>query len=139
MEIKKSIKASLENKKLLFTEIGLVVALLLVWGAFERSSKDVNVSALEADASAVEIEDMVPITESTPPPPEAAPKIPVLSDEIEIVEDDIKVEDMFQTLEDDANTGVEIMVLFWGIVIDEEFMVPAITNRIGYDFGCRVI
>ncbi|MBQ2090561.1 MAG: energy transducer TonB [Bacteroidales bacterium] len=109
MEIKKSIKASLENKKLLFTEIGLVVALLLVWGAFERSSKDVNVSALEADASAVEIEDMVPITESTPPPPEAAPKIPVLSDEIEIVEDDIKVEDMFQTLEDDANTGVEIM------------------------------
>lgn len=109
MEIKKSIKASLENKKLLFTEIGLVVALLLVWGAFERSSKDVNVSALEADASAVEIEDMVPITESTPPPPEAAPKMPVLSDEIEIVEDDIKVEDMFQTLEDDANTGVEIM------------------------------
>ncbi len=109
MEIKKSIKANLENKKLLFTEIGLVVALLLVWGAFERSSKDVNVSALEADASAVEIEDMVPITESTPPPPEAAPKIPVLSDEIEIVEDDIKVEDMFQTLEDDANTGVEIM------------------------------
>ena len=109
MEIKKSIKANLENKKLLFTEIGLVVALLLVWGAFERSSKDVNVSALEADASAVEIEDMVPITESTPPPPEAAPKIPVLSDEIEIVEDDIKVEDMFQSLEDDANTGVEIM------------------------------
>ena len=109
MEIKKSIKANLENKKLLFTVIGLVVALLLVWGAFERSSKDVNVSALEADASAVEIEDMVPITESTPPPPEAAPKIPVLSDEIEIVEDDIKVEDMFQTLEDDANTGVEIM------------------------------
>jgi hypothetical protein len=38
-----------------------------------------------------------------------------------------------------AYTGVEIMVLFWGIVIDEEFMVPAITNRIGYDFGCRVI
>ena len=109
MEIKKSIKASLENKKLLFTEIGLVVALLLVWGAFERSSKDVNVSALEADATAVEIEDMVPITESTPPPPEAAPKIPVLSDEIEIVEDDIKVEDMFQTLEDDANMGVDII------------------------------
>ena len=35
MEIKKSEKASLENKKLLFTEIGLVVALAAVWGAFE--------------------------------------------------------------------------------------------------------
>ena len=30
MEIKKSEKASLENKKLLFTEIGLVVALGIV-------------------------------------------------------------------------------------------------------------
>ena len=35
MEIKKSEKASLENKKLLFTEIGLVAALGIVWGAFE--------------------------------------------------------------------------------------------------------
>lgn len=109
MEIKKSLKANLENKKLLFTEIGLVVALLIVWGAFERTSKDVNVSSLEAEGPAVEVEDMVPITESTPPPPEVAPKVPVLSDEIDIVDDDIKVEDMFQTLEDDANMGVEIM------------------------------
>ena len=31
MEIKKSEKASLENKRLLFTEIGLVVALLIVY------------------------------------------------------------------------------------------------------------
>ena len=35
MEIKKSPKASLENKRLLFTEIGLVVALGIVYGAFE--------------------------------------------------------------------------------------------------------
>ena len=109
MEIKKSLKANLENKRLLFTEIGLIVALLLVWGAFERTSRDVNVSSLEAEAAIVEIEDMVPITESTPPPPEVAPKIPVLSDEIDIVDDDIQVEDVFQTLEDDANMGVEIM------------------------------
>ena len=110
MEIKKSLKANLENKKLLFTEIGLVVALLLVYGAFEMTSKDASVSTLEAEAAVVDIEDMVPITESTPPPPEVAPKIPVLSDEIDIVDDDIKVdENMFQSLEDDANMGVEIM------------------------------
>ena len=109
MEIKKSLKANLENKKLLFTEIGFVVALLLVLFAFERTSKDAIVSTLEAEQAAVEIEDMVPITESTPPPPEVAPKIPVFSDDIDIVDDDIKVEDMFQTLEDDANMGVEIM------------------------------
>ena len=47
MEIKKSEKASLENKKLLFTEIGLVAALGIVWGAFEYSSKEAQVAVLE--------------------------------------------------------------------------------------------
>ena len=110
MEIKKSEKASLENKKLLFTEIGFVFALLVVWGAFEYTTKEKKVSMFDQQEAVVEIEDMVPITEETPPPPEAAPKIPVLSDQIDIVDDDIKLEDdTFMNLEDDANMGVEIM------------------------------
>ncbi len=110
MEIKKSEKASLENKKLLFTEIGFVFALLVVLGAFEYTTKEKKVSMFEQEEAIVEIEDMVPITEETPPPPEAAPKIPVLSDQIDIVDDDIKLEDdTFLNLEDDANMGVEIM------------------------------
>ena len=110
MEIKKSEKASLENKKLLFTEIGFVFALLVVWGAFEYTSKEKKVSMFDQQEQVVEIEDMVPITEETPPPPEAAPKIPVLSDQIDIVDDDIKLDDdTFMNLEDDANMGVEIM------------------------------
>lgn len=110
MEIKKTAKANLENKKLLFTEIGLVLSLLFVWGAFEYTSKEKTTSAFEADNSIVIEEEMVPITESTPPPPEAAPKVPVLSDEINIVDDDIKLDDdTFMNLEDDANMGVEIM------------------------------
>ena len=40
MEIKKSEKASLENKRLFFIEIGLVVSLAVVLGAFEYSSKE---------------------------------------------------------------------------------------------------
>ena len=110
MEVKKSAKASLENKRLLFTEIGMVISLLVVWGAFEYTSKEKKTSLLD-DQTAVVIEDeMVPITQETPPPPEAAPKIPVLSDQIEILEDDIKLEDdTFMNLEDDANMGVEIM------------------------------
>ena len=108
MEVKKSAKANLENKKLFFAEIGLVAALLVVWGAFEYTSKEKKESTLEADNTVIIEEEIVPITESTPPPPEAAPKIPVLSDQIEIVTDDIQVDDMFQSLDDD-NTGVEIM------------------------------
>lgn len=109
MEIKKTPKADLENRRTLFTEIGLVVALLVVWGAFSYSTKEKAVASLGEDTQVVEVEDMVPITEETPPPPPEAPKIPVLSDQIDIVEDDIKVEDNFMSLEDDASLGVEIM------------------------------
>ena len=109
MEIKKTPKADLENRRTLFTEIGLVVALLVVWGAFSYSTKEKAVASLGEDTQVVEVEDMVPITQETPPPPPEAPKIPVLSDQIDIVEDDIKVDDNFMSLEDDANLGVEIM------------------------------
>jgi len=109
MEIKKTPKADLENRRTLFTEIGLVVALLVVWGAFSYSTKEKAVASLGEDTQVVEVEDMVPITEETPPPPPEAPKIPVLSDQIDIVEDDIKVDDIFMSLEDDASLGVEIM------------------------------
>lgn len=110
MEVKKSEKASLENKRLLFTEIGFVVALIAIYFAFNWSSTEKEVATLEAEVANVEVEDMVPITQETPPPPEAAPKIPILSDQIDVVDDNIKVDDnMFQNLEDDANSGIEIM------------------------------
>ena len=110
MEIKKSEKASLENKRFLFTEVGFVVALLIVLGAFEYTSKEKKTAVLEADETIVEVEDMVPITQETPPPPEAAPKIPILSDNLDIVDDDIEVDDsMFQNLEDSDDLAVEIM------------------------------
>lgn len=109
MEIKKTPKADLENRRTLYTEIGLVVALLVVWGAFSYSTKEKVVATLGEDTQVVEVEDMVPITQETPPPPPEAPKIPVLSDQIDIVEDDIKVDDNFMSLEDDASLGVEIM------------------------------
>ena len=110
MEVKKSPKASLENKRFLFTEIGFVIALLAVLFSFDYSSKEKKVATLETETAAVEVEDMIPITQETPPPPEAAPKIPILSDQIDVVDDNIKIDDnMFQNLEDDANSGVEIM------------------------------
>jgi len=109
MEIKKTPKANLENRRTLFTEIGLVVSLLLVLGAFSMGSREKQVASLGDDEQVVEVEDMVPITQETPPPPPEQPKIPVLSDQIDIVEDDIKVDDNFMSLEDDANLGVEIM------------------------------
>ena len=111
MEIKKSAKANLENKKLLFTEIGLTIALVVVYIAFDWSTSDKQVSVFEETAEVVEAEEMIPITQETPPPPPtAAPKIPILSDQIDIVDDEIQVDDnLFMNLEDDASMGVEIM------------------------------
>ena len=109
MEVKKSPNADLKNKRLFFTEIGFVVALLIVLGAFEWSSKDKKVAALDAGNQEIIEDEMVPITQETPPPPPEQVKIPVLSDQIDIIDDDIKVDDNILNLEDDSNLGVEIM------------------------------
>ncbi|MBQ9547759.1 MAG: energy transducer TonB [Bacteroidales bacterium] len=109
MEVKKSEKASLENKRLLFVEIGFVVALAAVLFAFEYSSKDRKISTLEADNQEIVEDEMVPITQETPPPPPETPKIPILSDQIDIVDDDLKIEDNILNLEDSGNLGVDII------------------------------
>jgi len=110
MEIKKSEKANLENKKLLFVEIGLIVSLLITYVAFEWTSKETTTSVLEDTTEILIEEEIISTNIETPPPPPAAPKIPVLSDQIDIVDDEIELEDdMFVNLEDDASLGVEIM------------------------------
>ena len=110
MEIKKSEKANLENKKLLFVEIGLVVSLAITLFAFEWTSTETETAVLEDNTEVLIEEEMISTQMETPPPPPAAPKIPVLSDQIDIVDDEIEIEDdMFMNLEDDASLGVEIM------------------------------
>ena len=110
MEIKKSDKANLENKKLLFVEIGLVISLAITLFAFEWTSTETEVAMLEDTQELVLEEEIIPITQEAPPPPPAAPKIPVLSDQIDIVDDEIEVDDdLFMNLEDDSSLGVEIM------------------------------
>ena len=126
MEIKKSPKASLENKRLLLLELGLVAALAIVYVAFNISSKEAKVAALEDTTQVVIEEEMVAIENETPPPPPEAPSVPVLSDQIGIVDDDIKLDDdMFMNLEDD-NTGVEIQEYKEAEVEEEEVEEEAI-------------
>ena len=110
MEIKKSEKANLENKKLLFLELGLIISLGITWFAFEWTSKETVVSVLEDTTEVLIEEEIIPITQEAPPPPPTQVKIPVLSDQIDIVDDEIEVnDDLFMNLEDDSNMGVEIM------------------------------
>jgi protein TonB len=126
MEIKKSEKASLENKRLLFTEIGLVVALLIVYLGFNWSSKDAKVAVLEDTTQVVAEEEMIAIQNELPPPPPEAPSIPFLSDVIDNVEDDIKLDDdLFINLEDN-NQAIEIQDYKEAEVEEEEVEEEAI-------------
>lgn len=92
MEIKKSPKADLEGKRVYFQEIGLVVVLLLVYLAFQWSTKDVKVEDLSINTEAI-IEDEVIATRQeqkkiTPPKKTVVEVIEVVDDEVELDEDD---------------------------------------------------
>ncbi len=110
MEIKKSPKASLENKKMLFTEIGFIVALVICLVAFEWKTYEKSITLMDTSTEIATEEEMVPITREELPPPPEIPKIPVVSDVIQIVEDDVSVNDnIILSTEDDKNIGVQVM------------------------------
>jgi periplasmic protein TonB len=107
MEPKKNPEISLEKKKGLFFQIGLVVTLVIVLGAFEWKSYekvDYNLGQLNLDDLEEEI---IPITrqEITPPPPPPPPPevIVIVEDIVEIV-DEAKIE----TTESDEMVAIEI-------------------------------
>ena len=119
MEIKKSEKASLENKRLLFAEAGLIVALLLVYAGFETSTRAREVALLDDSSIICDEGDILPITLETPPPAPEVPALPLLSDELKIVDDDVTVDLDFQSL-DDTDVPVNIQEYIKQEVVEEE-------------------
>jgi protein TonB len=110
MEIKKSPKADLENKKMMAVLIGLVMALGIMYIAFEWSQNEITVYE-EALQGPVEIdEEMVEVTfrEETPPPPPPPQPETVLSDIIDIQDNEAEVETTDFNSEDEADARVEI-------------------------------
>lgn len=111
MEIKKSPKADLENKKIISVLIGLVVALGILFVAFEWSQSDVTVYEEALQGAAEVDEELVDITfrnETPPPPPPPQQQETVLSDVIEIKENTETVETADFSTEDESNKRVEI-------------------------------
>lgn len=106
METKKTPKASLENKRVFFLEIGTIAALLAVIGIFSYSSSAGKVSVLQASLDDVPEVEITPITMELPPEPPKLPDIPVFSEVIEIVSDDVKTD--FQVSIDDTPFEIPI-------------------------------
>ena len=120
MEEKKSPKANLENKKLMFIQIGLIISLAVAWAVFEMKSYDKR----EIDESLLRQtelldEEMVEITKQEEPKPQPV-EMPKTTTQLEIVEDDVEVEDIEINAEMDQNEVVEEYV---APVIEEEEVV----------------
>ena len=119
MEIKKTEKASLENKRLIFAEVGLIAALLVVFAGFESSTRAKEVALLQDNTVIDDEDDMVAIPLDTPPPAPEAPALPILSDELQIVDDDVTVDLDFQSL-DDTDVPVDIQEYVRQEVVEED-------------------
>ncbi len=119
MEIKKSEKASLENKRLIFAELGLIAALLVVLAGFESSTRAKEVALLQGNTVIDDEDDIMAIPLDTPPPAPEAPALPMLSDELEIVDNDVTVDLDFQSL-DDTDVPVDIQEYVRQDVVEEE-------------------
>jgi protein TonB len=119
MEIKKTEKASLENKRLIFAELGLIAALLVVFAGFESSTRAKEVALLQGNTVIDDEDDIMAIPLDTPPPAPEAPALPMLSDELEIVDNDVTVDLDFQSL-DDTDVPVDIQEYVRQDVVEEE-------------------
>ena len=117
MQIKKNPKANLENYSKMFMQLGLVLALLVVYLAIEKKTYDRVIEDLgpvvlniEDEEQTVEIEQVKPPEPKTPPPP--------TPDKIEVVEDEEEVvETVIESTETDEDEAVEIEEI---IEVDEE-------------------
>jgi len=118
MEIKKTPKADLENKKSTWMLIGYVIVLAFMFIAFEWTKRDIKIDTSQALTDLYFEEEMVPITEQeekvAPPPPEVAP----IAETLEIVADDADVEET--VIASSEETGAAVEVKYVPVTVVEE-------------------
>ena len=119
MEIKKTPKADLENKKSTWLLVGYVIVLAFMFIAFEWTKRDIKIDTSQAITDLVFEEEIIPITEqpeqAAPPPPPASPPI---AETLTIVEDDADVEETTIATSEETNQAVEIKYV--PVAVEEE-------------------
>ncbi|WP_298071687.1 energy transducer TonB [uncultured Bacteroides sp.] len=110
MEVKKSPKADLENKKSTWLLIGYVIVLAFMFVSLEWADRDVKIDMSQAVADLVFEEEIeIPITEqpemNTPPPP---PEAPAIVETLTIVDDDMDIESTEIASSEETGQAVEI-------------------------------
>ncbi len=120
LDVKKSPKASLEDKKFIYLLVGFIVALSLVYIAFEWTEKEITVH--EAPDTEFFFEEELDIiqTSETPPPPPPPPPAPVVVEVLNVVEDDKEVETIEIISEDNKDDVIEIAAPIAAPIEEEE-------------------
>lgn len=113
MEIKKTPKADLENKKSTWLLIGYVIVLAFMFIAFEWTQRDIVIDTSQGIVDIVFEEEIIPITQqqpeqAPPPPPEVIEEAPQVAEVLNIVEDDADIKDT--RLASSEETGEKISV-----------------------------
>lgn len=128
MELKKSKKANLENKKSYFYEIGLILSLAAVIAMFSWSQSERVIEVVETTAPAAVETEMVEVTiqeDRRPPAPERAQAV-TLSEILNVVKNDAKIENTLNILDLDVTTEIAVDVTKFGgnytgeQIVDEE-------------------
>lgn len=119
---KKTERANLEKKKGLFTEIGLVLALLFTLAAFEYTKEDLKTNNLQAIRDASGEEEIIPITRQELQKPVEPPKPKTVIIDLKIVEDDVKLEDNldFDAFDANQNDAIHIATVVGNTKEEEE-------------------
>ncbi len=118
MELKKNKKANLENKKSLFLQIGIIIALIFCIVAMEWTSGQKKDSAFDGMTEEAIEEEQIPVTEEAPPEEMPPPEVTV-TDLFEIVEDDV-VLDKTVRFEDDETSENKIVEIYAPVLKAEE-------------------
>ena len=119
MEIKKSPKADLENKKTTNLLVGAIMVLAVLFVGFEWSERDKKVTTDTGIETVIFEEEIIPITEQeqpkqAPPPPEA----PKVEEVLEIMDNDSEVEESTIQASDDTQAAVEVK--YTPVEVEEE-------------------
>lgn len=125
MEIKKSPKADLRNKRGLLLEIGLAVSLAIVIAAFAYTPKEHRIEKVDLNYAVVE-EEITEITRQDQKPPEPPKKVEVkvIADLLQVVTNDTKITTEVDFAEFDEDTEVlqQVEVVEEEIAEDEPFL-----------------
>lgn len=126
MEQKKSPKADLKNKRGLFLEIGLIVALGLVIAAFSYTPKEHRIQKIDVETAVVE-EEMTEITRQDQKPPEPPKKVEVkvITDLLQVVTNDTKITTDVEFADFDEDTEViqTVEIKEEEVIDDQPFLV----------------